>query len=298
MQIKGKNRLKIKGKVVINQPMKELTSIKIGGATDFFVIPQDLDDLKQVLSFCKKEALPFFIMGNGSKLLVRDEGFRGVIIKLGDCFKSIECNGNQIKVGAGVNLSALIDFTANKGFLGLEFLFGIPGTVGGAIARNASAFGETLSQKVLSVKALDGNNNYLILSKEDVNFDYRTSIFLNNKDWIIIEVKLELWPGEKKAITLRLQEVKKRKILTQPLSFPSAGCIFKNPSSHPAGFLIQEAGCLGMKVGNAQVSLQHANFIINKGNATARDVITLIEKIKKRVEDKFNISLDQELEII
>ena len=298
MQIKGKNRLKIKGKVVINQPMKELTSIKIGGATDFFVIPQDLDDLKQVLSFCKKEALPFFIMGNGSKLLVRDEGFRGVIIKLGDCFKSIECNGNQIKVGAGVNLSALIDFTANKGFLGLEFLFGIPGTVGGAIARNASAFGETLSQKVLSVKALDGNNNYLILSKEDVNFDYRTSIFLNNKDWIIIEVKLELWPGEKKAITLRLQEVKKRKILTQPLSFPSAGCIFKNPSSHPAGFLIQEAGCLGMKVGNAQVSLQHANFIINKGNATARDVITLIEKIKKRVEDKFNISLDQESEII
>jgi len=298
MQIKEKNRLKIKGRVVIDQPMKELTSIKIGGMADFFVIPQDLDDLKQVLSFCKKEALPFFIMGNGSKLLVRDEGFRGVIIKLGDYFKSIKSDGNQIKVGAGVNLSTLIDFTANKGFPGLEFLFGIPGTVGGAIARNASAFGETLSQKVLSVKALDGNNDYLILSKEDVNFDYRTSIFLNNKDWIIIEVKLELWPGKKEDITLRLQEVRKRKILTQPLSFPSAGCIFKNPSSHPAGFLIQEAGCLGMKVGNAQVSLQHANFIINKGNATARDVISLIEKVKKRVEDKFGISLDQELEII
>jgi len=298
MQIKEKNGLKIKGRVMMNQPMRELTSIKIGGSTDFFVIPQDLDDLKQVLSFSKKEGLPFFVMGNGSKLLVRDEGFKGVIIKLGDYFKSIESNGNRIRVGAGVNLSTLIDFTANRGFPGLEFLFGIPGTVGGAIARNASAFGEALSQKVLSVKALDGNNSYSILSREDIDFDYRTSIFLDNRDWVIIEVKLELWPGKREEIALRLEEVKKKKILTQPLSFPSAGCIFKNPSSHPAGLLIQEAGCLGMKVGNAQVSLQHANFIINKGNATARDVISLIEKIKKKVEGKFGISLQPELEII
>ncbi len=298
MQSKEKDKPRIKGRVVINQPTKELTSIKIGGLADLFVIPEDLDDLKKVLSFCKKRNLPFLIMGNGSKLLVRDKGFRGVIIKLGESFKSIVSNGNQVRVGAGVELATLIDFAAKKSFPGLGSLLGIPGTVGGAIARNVSAFGKSLSEKVLSVKVLDGNNNCLVLSKKNIDFGYRTSTFLDNKDWVIIEVRLELWPGKKEEIILRSRQARERRTLTQPLSFSSAGCIFKNPSSHPAGFLIQEAGCLGMKVGNAQVSLQHANFIINKGNATARDVISLIEKVRKKVEDKFAISLELELEVI
>jgi len=298
MQSKEKDKPRIKGRVVINQPIRELTSIKIGGLADLFVIPEDLDDLKKVLSFCRKENLPFFIMGNGTKLLVRDKGFRGVMIKLGESFKSIVSNGNQVRVGAGVELAALIDFAARKSFPGLESLLGIPGTVGGAIARNVSAFGETLSEKVLSVKVLDGNNNCLVLPKKDIDFGYRTSTFLHNKNWVIIEVRLELWSGKKEEIILRSRQARERRTLTQPLSFSSAGCIFKNPSSHPAGFLIQEAGCLGMKVGNAQVSLQHANFIINKGNATARDVISLIEKVRKKVEDKFTISLELEVEVI
>jgi len=298
MQSKEEDKLRIKGRVVINQPTKELTSIKIGGLADLFVIPEDLDDLKKVLSFCRKGNLPFFIMGSGSKLLVSDKGFRGVIIKLGESFKSIVSNGNQVRVGAGVDLATLIDFAAKKSFPGLESLLGIPGTVGGAIARNVSAFGKTLSEKVLSVKVLDGNDNCLVLSKKDIYFGYRTSTFLHNKDWVIIEVRLELWPGKKEEIILRSRQARERRTLTQPLSFSTAGCIFKNPSSHPAGFLIQEAGCLGMKVGNAQVSLQHANFIINKGNATARDVISLIEKVRKKVEDKFAISLELELEVI
>jgi UDP-N-acetylmuramate dehydrogenase len=298
MQSKQKDKPRIKGRVVINQPTKELTSIKIGGLADLFVIPEDLDDLKKVLSFCRKGNLPFFIMGSGSKLLVRDKGFRGVIIKLGKSFKSIVNNGNQVRVGAGVDLATLIDFAAKKSFPGLESLLGIPGTVGGAIARNVSAFGKTLSEKVLSVKVLDGNDNCLVLSKKDIDFGYRTSTFLHNKDWVIIEVRLELWPGKKEEIILRSRQARERRTLTQPLSFSTAGCIFKNPSSHPAGFLIEEAGCLGMKVGNAQVSLQHANFIINKGNATAQDVISLIEKVRKKVEDKFAISLELELEVI
>ncbi len=298
MQSKEKDKLRIKGRVVINQPTKELTSIKIGGLADLFVIPEDLDDLRKVLSFSRKGNLPFFIMGSGSKLLVRDKGFRGVIIKLGESFKSILSNGNQVRVGAGVDLATLIDFAAKKSFPGLESLLGIPGTVGGAIARNVSAFGKTLSEKVLSVKVLDGNDNCLVLSKKDIDFGYRTSTFLHNKDWVIIEVRLELWPGKKEEIILRSRQARERRTLTQPLSFSTAGCIFKNPSSHPAGFLIEAAGCLGMKVGNAQVSLQHANFIINKGNATARDVISLIEKVRKKVEDKFAISLELELEVI
>lgn len=298
MQSKEKDKLRIKGRVVTNQPTKELTSIKIGGLADLFVIPEDLDDLKKVLSFSRKGNLPFFIMGSGSKLLVRDKGFRGVIIKLGESFKSILSNGNQVRVGAGVDLATLIDFAAKKSFPGLESLLGIPGTVGGAIARNVSAFGKTLSEKVLSVKVLDGNNSCLVLSKKDIDFGYRTSTFLHNKDWVIIEVRLELWPGKKEEIILRSRQARERRTLTQPLSFSTAGCIFKNPSSHPAGFLIEAAGCLGMKVGNAQVSLQHANFIINKGNATAQDVISLIEKVRKKVEDKFAISLELELEVI
>jgi len=298
MQSKEKDKLRIKGRVVTNQPTKELTSIKIGGLADLFVIPEDLDDLKKVLSFSRKGNLPFFIMGSGSKLLVRDKGFRGVIIKLGESFKSILSNGNQVRVGAGVDLATLIDFAAKKSFPGLESLLGIPGTVGGAIARNVSAFGKTLSEKVLSVKVLDGNNSCLVLSKKDIDFGYRTSTFLHNKDWVIIEVRLELWPGKKEEIILRSRQARERRTLTQPLSFSTAGCIFKNPSSHPAGFLIEAAGCLGMKVGNAQVSLQHANFIINKGNATAQDVISLIEKVRKKVEDKFTISLELELEVI
>ena len=298
MHSKEKDKPRIKGRVVINQPTKELTSIKIGGLADLFVIPEDLDDLKKVLSFCKKGNLPFFIMGNGSKLLVRDKGFRGVIIKLGESFKSIVSNGNQVRVGAGVELATLIDFAAKKSFPGLGSLLGIPGTVGGAIAKNVSAFGKSLSEKVLSVKVLDGNNNCLVLSKKNIDFGYRTSTFLDNKDWVIIEVRLELWPGKKEEIILRSRQARERRTLTQPLSFSTAGCIFKNPSSHPAGFLIEAAGCLGMKVGNAQVSLQHANFIINKGNATARDVISLIEKVRKKVEDKFAISLELELEVI
>lgn len=298
MQSKEKDKPRIKGRVVINQPIKELTSIKIGGLADLFVIPEDLDDLKKVLSFCRKGNFPFFIMGNGTKLLVRDRGFRGVIIKLGGSFKSIVSNGNQVRVGAGAELAALIDFATKKSFPGLGSLLGIPGTVGGAIAKNVSAFGKTLSEKVLSVKVLDGNNNCLVLYRKDIDFGYRTSTFLHNKDWVIIEVRLELWPGKKEEIILRSRQARERRTLTQPLSFSSAGCIFKNPSSHPAGFLIQEAGCLGMKVGNAQVSLQHANFIINKGNATARDVISLIEKVRKKVEDRFAISLELELEVI
>ena len=298
MQSTEKDKLRINGMVVINQPIKELTSIKIGGLADLFVIPEDLDDLKKVLSFCREGNLSFFIMGNGSKLLVRDKGFRGVIIKLGGFFKSILSNGNQVRVGAGVDLTTLIDFAFKENFPGLESLHGIPGTVGGAIARNVSAFGKTLSEKVLSVKVLDGNNNCFALSRRDVDFGYRTSTFLHNKDWVIIEVRLELRPGKKEEIILRSKQARERRTLTQPLSFSSAGCIFKNPSSHPAGFLIQEAGCLGMKVGNAQVSLQHANFIINKGNATARDVISLIEKVREKVEDRFAISLELELEVI
>lgn len=298
MQTREKKGPKIKGKVAIKQPMKELTSLKTGGLADFFVTVKDIDDLKKVLDFCTQEKISPLVIGNGSKLLIRDEGLKVVVIKLGEEFKKIKNEDEELIVGAGANLLNLIDFTAKKGLSGLESLIGIPGTLGGAVVRNASAFGESLSQKIIWAKVLDRNNSGFTLSRKDMDFGYRTSIFLKNKDLVLVEVKLSLSSDSKEKITSRLKEVNRKKIQTQPLSFPSAGCIFKNPSFYSAGYLIQSTGCLGMRVRDAQVSFQHGNFIINRGEARTKDIIQLMEKIRKKVKEKFNILLEPEVEII
>ncbi len=298
MQTRKKKRPEIKGKVVIKQPMKELTSLKTGGLADFFVTPEDIDDLKVVLDFCTQEKISPLVIGNGSKLLIRDKELKVVVIKLGEEFKKIKNEDEELIVGAGVNLIHLIDFAAKKGLSGLESLIGIPGTLGGAVVRNASAFGESLSQKIIWAKVLDRNNSGFTLSRKDMDFGYRNSIFLKNKDLVLVEIKLSLSSDSKEKIISKLKEVNRKKIQTQPLSFPSAGCIFKNPSFYSAGYLIQSTGCLGMRVGDAQVSFQHGNFIINKGEARTKDIIQLMEKIRKKVKEKFNILLEPEVEII
>jgi len=298
MQITEQKRLRIKGEVVRGQPMRELTSLKIGGEADLFVVPQDCEDLRTILDFCTQEKVPFLVIGNGSKLLVRDEGFRGVVIKLGGEFRKIEEDGDEILVGAGVDLPALIDFTAQIGLAGLESLAGIPGTIGGAVVRNASAFGEALSERIIWVKVMDTKNTGFVLSRNQIKFGYRSSLFMENKDLILTEVKLKLFPDDREKILSRVQEATKKKIQTQPLSFPSAGCIFKNPPFYSAGYLIQNTGCLGMRIGDAQISFQHGNFIINKGRAKAQDIMQLIEKVRERVREKFNIALEPEVEII
>ncbi|HDN84626.1 UDP-N-acetylmuramate dehydrogenase [Candidatus Aerophobetes bacterium] len=298
MQLMREKGLMIKGKVIKGKPMKELTSLKIGGLADLFVIPEDSDDLRVVLDFCARNKTPFLLIGNGSKLLVRDEGFRGVVIKLGNGFRKIQEYEEGVIVGAGVDLPTLINLTAERGLSGLESLAGIPGTVGGAVVRNASAFGEALSERIVWVKVMDTNNSGFILKREEINFGYRSSLFLENKNLVLTEVKLRLFPDKKEKIILRVNEATRKKMQTQPLSYPSAGCIFKNPPYYSAGYLIQNTGCLGMRVGDAQVSFQHGNFIINKGRAKASDIIQLIERIKKRVKEKFNITLEPEVEII
>ncbi|MCD6406844.1 UDP-N-acetylmuramate dehydrogenase [Candidatus Aerophobetes bacterium] len=298
MQIMEKKELKIKGEVVRNKPMRDLTSFKIGGTADLFVVPYNLDDLKKVLEFCRVDKIPFIVIGNGSKLLVRDEGFRGVVIKLGGEFKKLEINSEEIVVGTGVNLPSLIDFAAEKNLAGLEALAGIPGTIGGAVVRNAGAFGESLSDRIVWAKVVDTENKEFILYPEEMEFGYRSSLFLREKNLILTEVKLRLFYDKKEKILSRIREATRRKMQTQPLSFPSAGCVFKNPPFYSAGYLIQNTGCLGMTIGDAQVSFQHGNFIINKGKARAQDIIQLIEKVREKVKEKFNIDLEPEIEII
>jgi len=298
MQIMEKKELKIKGEVVRNKPMRDLTSFKIGGTADLFVVPYNLDDLKKVLEFCRVDKIPFIVIGNGSKLLVRDEGFRGVVIKLGGEFKKLEINSEEIVVGTGVNLPSLIDFAAEKNLAVLEALAGIPGTIGGAVVRNAGAFGESLSDRIVWAKVVDTENREFILYPEEMEFGYRSSLFLREKNLILTEVKLRLFYDKKEKILSRIREATRRKMQTQPLSFPSAGCVFKNPPFYSAGYLIQNTGCLGMTIGDAQVSFQHGNFIINKGKARAQDIIQLIEKVREKVKEKFNIDLEPEIEII
>jgi len=298
MYLMEQKRLRIKGKVIKGQSMRDLTSFKIGGLADLFVIPYNLDDLRKVIDFCTQDKIPFIVIGNGSKILVKDEGFRGVVIKLGGEFRKIEVNAREVIAGAGVDLPSLIDFAAEKGLAGLEFLAGIPGTIGGGVVRNAGAFGESLSDRIIWVKAIDTNSDSFTLSRKEIKFGYRSSLFLENKNLILTEVKLHLFPDSKEKIVSRVQDVTRRKMQTQPLSFPSAGCVFKNPPFYSAGYLIQNTGCLGMRVGDAQVSFQHGNFIINKGKAKAQDIILLIEKVREKVKEKFNISLEPEIEII
>ncbi|RLE13591.1 UDP-N-acetylenolpyruvoylglucosamine reductase, partial [Candidatus Aerophobetes bacterium] len=281
MYLMEQKRLRIKGKVIKGQSMRDLTSFKIGGLADLFVIPYNLDDLRKVIDFCTQDKIPFIVIGNGSKILIKDEGFRGVVIKLGGEFRKIEVNAREVIAGAGVDLPSLIDFASERGLAGLEFLAGIPGTIGGGVVRNAGAFGESLSDRIIWVKAIDTNSDSFTLSRKEIKFGYRSSLFLENKNLILTEVKLHLFPDSKEKIVSRVQDVTRRKMQTQPLSFPSAGCVFKNPPFYSAGYLIQNTGCLGMRVGDAQVSFQHGNFIINKGKAKAQDIILLIEKVRE-----------------
>lgn len=301
MQLVEQKALKVKGKVIENQSMRDLTSFKIGGVADLFVVPYNVKDLYQVIDFCTRSKIPFIVIGNGSKLVIRDEGFRGVVIKLGGGFKKIDINEHEARVGAGADLPTLINLAADRGLSGLEYLAGIPGTVGGAVVRNAGAFGESLSDRIVSVKVISPNNSNgggFTLDREKIKFDYRSSVFLESKNLILAEVKIRLSPDTKQKVVSRVKEATNKKMQTQPLSFPSAGCVFKNPSFYSAGYLIQNAGCLGMRVGDAQVSFQHGNFIINRGKATANEIIQLIEKVSKKVKERFNIELEPEVEII
>lgn len=299
MQLMEQERLvRVRGEIIKCQSMRELTSFKIGGVADLFTIPYTIEDLQSIINFCTRDKIPFIVIGNGSKLLIRDEGFRGVVIKLGGEFEKIEVDKDEVLVRAGVCLPALIDFAAEKGLAGLESLAGIPGTIGGAVVRNAGAFGKSLSDRIVWVRVITGNNEDFILEHKKIKFGYRSSMFLEDKKLVLAEVKLQLFPDCKERIISRVEEVTNKKMQTQPLSFPSAGCVFKNPSFHSAGYLIQNTGCLGMRIGDAQVSFQHGNFIINRGKATAQDIIQLIEKVRKKVRERFNINLEPEVEIV
>ncbi|MBQ4110647.1 MAG: UDP-N-acetylmuramate dehydrogenase [Clostridia bacterium] len=284
-------------KIFINEPMKKHTSFKIGGNADYLILAKNATEIINVISLCKKEKIPFFIMGNGSNLLVSDRGISGVVIKTAGALNSITVNGDEIIVESGVMLKKIANTALEHSLTGFEELSGIPGTVGGAVYMNAGAYGREFKDIVVSVKYIDENGNICEKKNSELDFYHRHSVFTDTK-CVILETVLKLEKGNKDEISDKMKEITKKRKDKQPLEYPSAGSTFKRPVGCFAAALIEEAGLKGRAVGDAEVSVKHSGFVINKGNAAAADVLELIDIIKDTVKKKFNVELELEVQIV
>ncbi len=291
----------IKGEIRFNELLSKHTSFRIGGPADAWIYPKDILDIKNIFMFCNSYNIPVTTIGRGTNILISDKGIRGVVLNLERGLCSIKIKGEHITCGAGALLSKLLKQVAKAELTGLEFAAGIPGTVGGAVSMNAGTKEIqnleyiAIGNLVESVKVIDMNGNISELGKDDLYFEYRKS---NLSKHIIVEVELKLKRGKEKEINDRISGLLEHKKSTQVLDIPSAGCIFKNPEGYFAGKLIDETDLKGLAIGDAQVSMKHANFIVNNGNAKAQDVLELIKKTKKQVFEKTCVKLEEEIKII
>lgn len=276
-----------------NEPMSRHTTFKIGGNADIFVKVKTEDELKTVLSLTKELDLPLLLLGKGSNLLVSDKGIEGVVISL-DGLDSVTVDGDTVICGAGASLRTVCLATQKVGLSGLEFAYGIPGTVGGALYMNAGAYGGEMSQVVVSATALDRDGNIKLFNSEQMELGYRVSAF-KNTDLIITSVTLKLKHGNADEIKAAMDDFFSRRRDKQPLEFPSAGSTFKRPEGYFAGALIEKNNLKGASVGGAQVSQKHAGFVINTGNATCEDVLSLIKKVKDTVKQADGVDLEPEV---
>lgn len=279
-----------------NEPMNLHTTFKIGGPADFFSEPQDVTELKNIINLCKSENMPYMILGNGSNMLVSDKGIDGVVISMEDNFQNLHIEGNTVIADAGILLSTLSKRVYEKELTGMEFASGIPGTLGGAVYMNAGAYGGEMKDIVKTVTFIECDGNVVSYTADKLEFGYRKSCF-SNTDRIILSVCIELKRGKKEEIKAMMADFTERRTTKQPISMPSAGSVFKRPEGYFAGTLIENAGLKGYSIGGAEVSEKHAGFIVNKGDATAEDVISLIEYIKQTVYEKYNVMLEPEVKI-
>ncbi|MCG2699968.1 UDP-N-acetylmuramate dehydrogenase [Candidatus Parcubacteria bacterium] len=285
-----------------NISMAEYTTFKIGGPAKYFFVAKNPKALVQAIKVAKKNHLPFFIFGGGSNLLVSDRGYKGLVIKIQNSKLKIKNHNSRLETiyaEAGAILSSVVVFSVKKSLRGLEWAVGIPGTLGAAAYGNVGAFGSTMAEIIKSVEILDANNLKISdLSKKECRFGEKNSIFKRNKNLIILSVILELQKGGKKEIEGKIKKFQFYRKGKQPLIFPSAGCIFKNPKGFSAGELIDKCGLKGKKIDGAQISEKHANFIVNLGGAKAKDVVKLIKIIKQKVKSKFKIELEEEIQYL
>jgi len=282
--------------VLENEPMSKHTTFRIGGSADVFVSPK-VSQVSEIIALAKEYEVPVTIIGNGSNLLVGDKGIRGLVVSFGKEAEEIQLEGTRMTVSAGTILAKVAAEAAKNSLAGLEFAAGIPGTLGGAIVMNAGAYGGEMKDVVVSAKVLTPEGEIKELSKEELDLSYRHSC-IPEKEYIVLEATLELTPGDETVIREMMADFKNRRIDKQPLEYPSAGSTFKRPEGYFAGKLIQDADLRGYQVGGAQVSEKHCGFVINTGNATAKDVLQLIEDVKKIVFDKFQVELEPEVKMI
>lgn len=280
-----------------NEPLMNYTSLRIGGPADIFSFPNHIEELVTIISVCQANQIPYYVIGNGTNLLVLDQGIRGMVIKLGEGFKKIDLHQEKIHTGAGVSIQYLSTLAAKEGLSGLEFAINIPGTVGGCILNNSSFNGNCMADIIESVTFLNKEKRIERELLSELCFKYR-ECNLKNQGVIILDATLLLKKGDKDSIhTLMGKFIKIRKD-RQPVNQLSAGSIFKNPEGYFAGELIEKVGLKGLARGKAMVSDKHANFIINTGGAKATDILWLIEEIQKKVEEKFNLKLEKEIEVL
>lgn len=289
---------KINAQIFLDFPMSKLTSFKIGGNAKCLIVPKDKEAVIAVLKSAKEMCTPLFVMGNGSNILVGDNGIDGVVLKMGESFNFLEKSDENIIIAScGALLSRLSTFAMNNSLSGLEFAHGIPGSVGGAVYMNAGAYDGQMKDVVESTTYIDENYEIKKLKREQHDFSYRHSFF-TNKEYVILESTFSLAFSNNEDIQRKMEDFKMKRKEKQPLEFPSAGSVFKRPQGHFAGKLIEDCGLKGKRIGGAMVSEKHAGFIVNFNNATAKDVLNLIEYIKNEVYKKFSIELECEIKMV
>lgn len=280
-----------------NEPMKKHTTFRIGGPADYYLCPHSAEEIQKVVEICREEKMPYFILGNGSNLLVSDQGYRGVVIQLWKNVSDIRVEGCLVYAKAGASLAKIAAEALEEGLTGMEFAAGIPGTLGGAVVMNAGAYGGEMKDVLREVLVMDEQGKIFTLKKDALKLGYRTSA-VKEKGYVVLAAVLELQQGNPEEIRSRMEELRQKRAEKQPLDMPSAGSTFKRPEGHFAGKLIMDAGLRGFSIGGAQVSEKHCGFVVNTGNATAGDVLALIREIQKTVLEKFGVELETEVKFL
>lgn len=283
--------------LLLEEPMAKHTSFRIGGPADVLAQPADEAELAALLKRAGEHAVPVTLVGNGSNLLVRDKGIRGLVIKLSNIFSSITVDGNVLTFGSGISLAMASKKAASLSLSGLEFAVGIPGTIGGAVYMNAGAYDGEMAKVVTCVRVMDMQGKISELQASELDFAYRHTA-LQNSGWIVISVTVALQPGEAESIAAKMADFSQRRISKQPLELPSAGSMFKRPPGYFAGTLIDQTGLKGYTVGGAQVSTKHAGFVVNVGGATAKDVLQLINDVQSKVFAAHGVRLEPEVLVL
>ncbi|MCI0448716.1 MAG: UDP-N-acetylmuramate dehydrogenase [Chlorobi bacterium] len=283
-----------KGKISLNEPLARFTTFRIGGMADYYVEPLDAQDVLNIVNYASKQEIPVYTMGNGSNVLISDEGIRGIVINLEEGFHYLRNDDGVIFSGAGVKLAKLVDFCIQHRYGGVEMLAGIPATVGGALVMNAGCYGGETADYVTEVTVVK-NGELKVLKKAECDFGYRRS---NLRGTVVLEAKFKLPEGDRKELSNRRKELLMKRNESQPVEIPNAGCIFKNPKNNKAAILIEQCGLKGQTFGDAMVSQKHANFIVNVNNASASDVVELIKIIRKTVKEKAGVELELEVKPI